>query len=387
MASRTTHRLLAALTATIVVASACTAAASPTPTTGGGGAQPSTGGAQPSTGGGEPSTGGSQPSGGGSQPSTAASAPTGPATNIKFTFDWKPDGDWAPLLIAEQKGYLKDENITVQYVEGNGSSDALPLIGSGVEDIGQISAPPLIQSVPQDVPVTSVGVMMTASPNVIICNEKVKTPKDLEKGLIFGDQVGEFEHAIWLAWAKANNIDISKVNVIPATGASDVEFIEGRLDCRIEFYTSGAMIGLTEGHEGDENLFLIRDSLTLYGHTMVANNDFLAANPEAVKGFNRAWAKGMKDVVNDPDAAVALLLEKFPDKNNPEGKKATEWSVEKYAESWKQSAGTTGFLTFTDEGWKATKDAIVEGGLTNGEDIDISKLYTDDYLPEPPILP
>ena len=116
-------------------------------------------------------------------------------------------------------------------------------------------------------------------------------------------------------------------------------------------------------------------------------SELLAANPDAVKGFLRAYAKGMKDVIDDPDAAVALLLEKFPDKTNEEGKKSTEWSVGKYAESWKQSAGTTGLLTFTDEGWKSTKDAIVQGGLTNGEDIDISKLYTTDFLPSPPITP
>lgn len=344
MASRTHYRLFAALAASVVAVAACS---------------------------------------GGTTPAPSAAA----ETTIKFTFDWKPDGDWAPLLLAEKNGYLAEENVKVEYVEGNGSSDALPLLGSGVMDIGQISGPPLIQGVPQDVPVTAVGVMMTASPNVIICNEKVKTPKDLEKGLIFGDQVGEFEHAIWIAWAAANDIDISKVDVVPATGASDIEFIEGRIDCRIEFYTSGAMIGLSEGYPGEENLFLVRDSLTLYGHTMVVNNDFLAANGEAVRGFLRAWAKGMKDVVADPDAAVALLIEKFPDKDNEEGRKATEWSVEKYAESWTESAGTTGFLTFTDEGWTSTKDAIVEGGLTNGEDIDISNLYTTGYLPDPAIQP
>jgi NitT/TauT family transport system substrate-binding protein len=365
MASRTHHRLFAALAAGALAVAACGTTTSPAPTTGAGAAT-----TQPSA-----ATGTTQPS--------AAAAPT----TIKFTFDWKPDGDWAPLLLAEKNGYLAEENIKVEYVEGNGSSDALPLIGSGVMDIGQISGPPLIQSIPQEVPVTAVGVMMTASPNVIICNEKAKTPKDLEKGLIFGDQVGEFEHAIWVAWAAANQIDVSKVNVVPATGASDIEFIEGRIDCRIEFYTSGAMIGLTEGHEGEENLFLIRDSLTLYGHTMVVNNDFLAANPEAVKGFLRAWAKGMKDVVADEAAAVALLIEKFPDKASAEGTAATEWSVDKYAESWTQSAGSNGFLTFADDGWKSTKDAIVQGGLTNGEDIDISKLYSDDYLPDPAIQP
>jgi len=351
MTTRTHLRLLAVVATCVVAITACTSGSSPAPS------------------------------------GAASGPPAGETTTIKFTFDWKPDGDWAPLLLAEENGYFAEEGIEVEYVEGNGSSDALPLIGSGVMHIGQISGPPLIQSVPQDVPVTAVGVMMTASPNVIICNEKVQEPKDLEEGHIFGDQVGEFEHAIWVAWADANDIDVSKVNVVPATGASDVEFIEGRIDCRIEFYTSGAMIGLQEGYPGEENLFLVRDSLTLYGHTMVVNNDFLAANPEAVRGFLSAWAKGMKDTVDDPQAAIDLIIEKFPDKDNDEGRAATEWSVEKYVESWVESAEGGGFLTFADDGWTSTKDAIVEGGLTNGEDIDISNLYTTEYLPDPAVTP
>jgi NitT/TauT family transport system substrate-binding protein len=120
---------------------------------------------------------------------------------------------------------------------------------------------------------------------------------------------------------------------------------------------------------------------------MVVNNDFLEANPEAVRGFLRAWAKGMKDTVDDPQAAIDLIIETFPDKDNDEGRVATEWSVEKYVESWVESAGSGGFLTFTDEGWTSTKDAIVQGGLTNGEDIDISNLYTDEYLPDPAVTP
>lgn len=324
-------------------------------------------------------------------PATAAptAAPSVAMTTVRFTFDWKPDSDWLPMLEAVQQGYFKAGNIDVKFVEGNGSSDALPLIGTGAQDIGQISGPPLIQGVQQQIPVTAVGVMLSSSPNVILCDgAKIKTPKDLEKGYIFGDQAGEFEHALWVAWSKKLNLDLTKVKVVPVTGESDQEFIQGQIDCYIDFYTSGAIVAETEGRPGEETLFPIKDTLDVYGHTMVVNNDFLAKNPDAVKAFVLAYAKGIQYTIQHRDEAVALLLSQHPEMNNKDGKAALEWSSKRYTEGWASDvAKASGILSFTDAGWTATKATIVDGGLSNGKDIDISKLYTNKYLPNPPVTP
>ena len=45
----------------------------------------------------------------------------------------------------------------------------------------------------------------------------------------------------------------------------------------------------------------------LYGNAIIVSEQFLAKNPEAVKAFLRAFAKGTKDVIADPKAAIATL--------------------------------------------------------------------------------
>ena len=45
----------------------------------------------------------------------------------------------------------------------------------------------------------------------------------------------------------------------------------------------------------------------LYGNAIIAGEDFLKKNPEAVKAFLRAFTKGMKDVIADPKASVATV--------------------------------------------------------------------------------
>ena len=45
----------------------------------------------------------------------------------------------------------------------------------------------------------------------------------------------------------------------------------------------------------------------LYGNAIIAGEDFLKKNPEAVKAFLRAFSKGTKAVIADPQAAVAMV--------------------------------------------------------------------------------
>jgi ABC-type nitrate/sulfonate/bicarbonate transport system substrate-binding protein len=310
---------------------------------------------------------------------------TGPTEliTIDYTMDWKPDGDWAPYLWARDNGYFAEEGLEVNMTAGDGSSAALPLIATGQMDIGQISGPPLVQSVPEGFPVTSVGVQMTASPLVLLADadKGITDVKDLE-GKKVAVQEGEFEGAVWDAFVAATGIDASTIEEVPSAGGADVLFVDKQVDAFMDFYTSGAMIGLTEGREGNETLFPIRDYLDILGHTTVVNNDFLAQNPEAVRGFLRAWAKGMQYAIENPEATVDLILQNFPENDRA----ATEWSVGKYGEYWsEEQAQSGGLLSFTPELWESTKDVMVNGGLM--EDVDISGLYTTDYLPDPPIMP
>jgi ABC-type nitrate/sulfonate/bicarbonate transport system substrate-binding protein len=158
--------------------------------------------------------------------------------------------------------------------------------------------------------------------------------------------------------------------------------IDHQVDAILDFYTSGVIPSLTDGREGDEALFPIRDTLDVIGHVTVVNDDFLAREPEAVRAFLRAWAKGMEYTMANPEATVELILERFPENDRV----ATEWSVARYIEIWlSDQAKSGGFLSFTPEMWDATMAVLVDGGLM--EEIDLSALYDDSYLPDPAVMP
>jgi NitT/TauT family transport system substrate-binding protein len=59
----------------------------------------------------------------------------------------------------------------------------------------------------------------------------------------------------------------------------------------------------------DITLLLMSDyGVELYGSAIIANSKFAAANPDAVKGFLRAYLRGLKDTVKSPAAAIETVL-------------------------------------------------------------------------------
>ena len=66
-------------------------------------------------------------------PAGSQAGTEGPAepTAIRFSWDWKPDGDWSPILWAEEQGYFEEAGLDVEFVAGDGSSAVLPLIATG----------------------------------------------------------------------------------------------------------------------------------------------------------------------------------------------------------------------------------------------------------------
>ena len=63
----------------------------------------------------------------------------------------------------------------------------------------------------------------------------------------------------------------------------------------------------------DISVLLMADyGVDLYGNAIIVNTEFAAENPEIVTGFLRAVAKGWKDAIATPDAAVEALIKRNP---------------------------------------------------------------------------
>lgn len=89
---------------------------------------------------------------------------------------------------------------------------------------------------------------------------------------------------------------------------------EGKVDAVTGFsFTSSLSAERLGVPQEDLTVLLMADhGVALYGNAVIVNTDFAEANPEAVTGFIRATAKGWRDAVADPAAAVETLVARNP---------------------------------------------------------------------------
>jgi NitT/TauT family transport system substrate-binding protein len=249
----------------------------------------------------------------------AAMAIAGPATAetpIKFSLDFKFEGPSAPFLVAIDKGYFKAEGLDVTIDTSAGSVEPINRVASGTYDMGFADINSLIKfrdTNPSN-PVKPVF-MVYNKPAFSIIGRKsrgVTKPKDLE-GHVLGAPPQDGAYAQWKIFVQANDIDASKVK-IEAVGfpVREPMLQNGQVDAIAGFSFSSFINLKSMGVPTDDIVVMLMADygVNLYGNSIIVNPKFAAEKPEAVKGFLRAFVKGLKDTVKDPSTAVDSVIKR-----------------------------------------------------------------------------
>ena len=237
-------------------------------------------------------------------------------TPIKFSLDFRFEGPSAPFLIGIDNGYYQAEGLNVTIDTAAGSIEPITRVASGTYDMGFGDINSLIKFRDQNpnVPIKAVFMVYNRPPFSIVTRKSrgVAIPKDLE-GKKLGAPAADGAFAQWKIFAQANGIDASKVAVEnvgfpvrePMLAAGQVDAITG--------FSFSSYINLKErGVPVDDIVVLLMADygVNLYGNAIIVNPKFAAEHPEAVKGFLRAFLKGLKRTVRDPSGAVDSVIKR-----------------------------------------------------------------------------
>jgi NitT/TauT family transport system substrate-binding protein len=246
-------------------------------------------------------------------------------TSIKFSLDFKFEGPSAPFLLPLDKGYYKAEGLAVSIDSASGSLEPINRVASGTYDMGfgDINSLIKFRDANPGTPIKAVFMVYNKPPFAVIGRKSrgIGKPKDLE-GKKLGAPAADGAYAQWPIFVQANNIDASKVTIEnvgfpvrePMLAAGQVDAITG--------FSFSSFINLKDkGVPVDDIVVLLMADygVNLYGNVIIVNPKFAAEHPDAVKGFLRAFLKGLKETVKSPATAVDSVL-----KRNDVAKKPTE---------------------------------------------------------------
>ena len=234
-------------------------------------------------------------------------------TPIKFQLDWRFEGPAALFLQPVAKGHFKAAGLDVTVDAGNGSGGAVQRVASGSYDMGfaDLAAVMEFHANNPDAQNKPVAVMMVYNntPAAVLALKKsgIKTPADLN-GKKLGAPVFDAGRKAWPIFAKANGVsNVAWTAMDPPL--RETMLVRGDIDA-ITGFSFTSLLNLEARGVKVEDVVVLpypQYGVKLYGNAIIASEEFVKKNPEAIKAFLRAFTKGVKDVIADPKGGIETV--------------------------------------------------------------------------------
>jgi NitT/TauT family transport system substrate-binding protein len=295
---------------------------------------------------------------------------------VTLRLDWVFGSEHAPIFLARDKGFFKDEGIDISILAGEGSTVTVKLVGNGTADFGYAAADQALMAYAKGLPVVSTAVILQKNPVAVIfpTASGIKKLTDLY-GKTLGVPTLSVSEKQWRYVEKLNKIDNSKIHQV-SLGTGIAQMIEAKkVDAAVGFFFNDGLKVVSDGTP--TSWILLSDvGLPIYSTAMITSEEMIQKKPDLVHRFMRAFLKGWTYALAHEQEALDTFL-----KDNPTVD--PKYSKLKYPEVMKliQSPDTekNGIGYSTTEKWQAMQKALLEMGIMT-KPVDVTKVFTNQFL-------
>lgn len=285
-------------------------------------------------------------------------------TELDVVLDWYPNALHAFLYVAMENGYYEEEGLKVNICFPSNSNDAISLVAAGQADIGLYYQQDVIQArADQNIPVKSIGAVVQGPLNIVLSLEEknITSPDDLV-GKTVGYAGTELSEAIVRSIMEYVGADYNDVAMVDVGFDLMSSMTTGNVDATIGCLVNHEVPQMEE--EGFEvNWFDLDDYgvPSYYEGIFLASDEMIENDSETLKAFLRASARGFEDMKEDPEAALAILLNNQNEENFPLSETVERESMEMLLPLMETADAR--FLSQSDECWQENIDWMFSQGL------------------------
>ena len=232
---------------------------------------------------------------------------------IRYTLDWRFQGNLAPFMFAKAGGYFEREGLDVSLDAGAGSGATISRIVGGSHDIGNADLNTVIAFLGNNPGIgkfKAIYLVYNQSPMIVQTLKKsgITKPQDLA-GKTMASPEADSTRRLFPIFARAVGIDPASVrwlNVDPAL--RETLLIRGDADAIPGFEIDVLNVTARGVKRDDITVFKFSDfGANHYGHVILASDKIIAENPKAVAAFVRAANKAIVDSIAMPEKAAAAV--------------------------------------------------------------------------------
>ena len=232
---------------------------------------------------------------------------------ITLSLDWTPNTNHTGIYVALAKGYFTEAGLDVTVVQPP-ESGAAAMCAAGQAQFAIDAQDTLAAAFTSDEPlgVTAVAALLQHNTSGIISRkgEGMDRPKGMENHTYSTWEVPT-ELAMLKTVMEKDGGDFSKVKLIPNTITDEAGALkEKQTDAIWIFYGWGGISAKLSGLEFDYFNFTDIDPVfDYYTPILIANNNYIAENPETTKAFLSALKKGYEYAIANPEEAAQILVD------------------------------------------------------------------------------
>jgi ABC-type nitrate/sulfonate/bicarbonate transport system substrate-binding protein len=299
-------------------------------------------------------------------------------TKVTLMLDWSPNTNHTGFFVAQEKGYYAEANLEVEIIEPADVSVEAALdtdvvqFGVGFQEFTSFT-------MAGGVDVVSVAAIIqhnTSGFATIAENHPVENPADLADLTYGGFSFPDLENAMLGRLLSCDGAEWDTNNYLDIGYTDPLELMQReRIDFSWIYY---GWQGINAEVSGTElSAVMLMDHLDCvpdyYTPILLTSRTMIEEQPEVVRAFVQATARGYADAILNPEESAQILLEAVPELDEELVQTSALWLSEQYqadAPRWGEQDPAV---------WEGFTNFLIENGLV--EELDWENAFTNEFLP------
>jgi len=297
-------------------------------------------------------------------------------TKVSVSMGYIPDVQFAPFYVAHARNYYKDAGLDVTINHGS-IQDALVQVAQGQLTFANASGDEILIARSNGIPIKLVFQTYQQFPVAVFSKAEagLAQPEDLKGQTVgvparFGASYVGLKGLLYAANMSEEDVTIAEI------GFTQADAVRGdKVPAAVGYYNNEPLV--LEQSGVPVNVIKVADYIQLVSNGIVTSEAFTKDNPDVVKRFVQATARGLQDTLDDPEVAFEIALKFIPEL--PAERRSQELSKLLVAlELWQSAATDANGLGYSEpQAWETTHRFLRDSGILQ-RDVDIQQAFTNE---------